>query len=245
MADNLYELDIIRHCGTHHAELNAAGYDIVAPSDFADIGRMVDETGRRKQTPMMALNRNDFTRRDAFWLFLLHNGKPVAGTAARYTDLSGEPFQAYMRRTSREQYRRDKDPIVSIAEPVLQNVSGRLIYLGELELHPQHRGKVKLLYRFVRVLMGMAALKWPDFNMIYAFVPKEHVKLTDGYGFTWKVPRAITWTDPVPKGRLNDHWLVGTSRSDFLHAWSGKYACLLYTSPSPRDRTRSRMPSSA
>ena len=24
-----------------------------------------------------------------------------------------------------------------------------------------------------------------------------------------------------------------------------KYACLLYTSPSPRDRTRSRMPSSA
>ena len=25
----------------------------------------------------------------------------------------------------------------------------------------------------------------------------------------------------------------------------GKYACLLYTSPSPRDRTRSRMPSSA
>ena len=25
----------------------------------------------------------------------------------------------------------------------------------------------------------------------------------------------------------------------------GDYACLLYTSPSPRDRTRSRMPSSA
>ena len=28
-------------------------------------------------------------------------------------------------------------------------------------------------------------------------------------------------------------------------AWGGSYACLLYTSPSPRDRTRSRMPSSA
>ena len=27
--------------------------------------------------------------------------------------------------------------------------------------------------------------------------------------------------------------------------WGGTYACLLYTSPSPRDRTRSRMPSSA
>ena len=28
-------------------------------------------------------------------------------------------------------------------------------------------------------------------------------------------------------------------------AWSKLYGCLLYTSPSPRDRTRSRMPSSA
>ena len=28
-------------------------------------------------------------------------------------------------------------------------------------------------------------------------------------------------------------------------AWGLPYICLLYTSPSPRDRTRSRMPSSA
>ena len=31
----------------------------------------------------------------------------------------------------------------------------------------------------------------------------------------------------------------------FLQALILKYSCLLYTSPSPRDRTRSRMPSSA
>ena len=30
-----------------------------------------------------------------------------------------------------------------------------------------------------------------------------------------------------------------------LALWSLAYTCLLYTSPSPRDRTRSRMPSSA
>ena len=40
----------------------------------------------------------------------------------------------------------------------------------------------------------------------------------------------------------------GLPLDGFLHAacphyW--KYSCLLYTSPSPRDRTRSRMPSSA
>ena len=41
-------------------------------------------------------------------------------------------------------------------------------------------------------------------------------------------------------------WMVNEINSgnyDFLHGASG--TCLLYTSPSPRDRTRSRMPSSA
>ena len=32
---------------------------------------------------------------------------------------------------------------------------------------------------------------------------------------------------------------------EFLHYYADEHACLLYTSPSPRDRTRSRMPSSA
>ena len=32
---------------------------------------------------------------------------------------------------------------------------------------------------------------------------------------------------------------------DDLEGIAGQYGCLLYTSPSPRDRTRSRMPSSA
>jgi len=34
-------------------------------------------------------------------------------------------------------------------------------------------------------------------------------------------------------------------KKDKSHPWSGASNCLLYTSPSPRDRTRSRMPSSA
>ena len=39
------------------------------------------------------------------------------------------------------------------------------------------------------------------------------------------------------KGKIQDGKKEGT--------WVRYYSCLLYTSPSPRDRTRSRMPSSA
>ena len=38
---------------------------------------------------------------------------------------------------------------------------------------------------------------------------------------------------------------VAARMQNYLDAESGNYNCLLYTSPSPRDRTRSRMPSSA
>ena len=37
------------------------------------------------------------------------------------------------------------------------------------------------------------------------------------------------------------HWLMSLHEGE----WLGDNGCLLYTSPSPRDRTRSRMPSSA
>ena len=43
------------------------------------------------------------------------------------------------------------------------------------------------------------------------------------------------------KYKIKDHQLG----SLFIKVWNLSLGCLLYTSPSPRDRTRSRMPSSA
>ena len=47
---------------------------------------------------------------------------------------------------------------------------------------------------------------------------------------------AITWN---PAG------LPGLRRTEFTSTYANLYNCLLYTSPSPRDATLSRMPSSA
>ena len=52
--------------------------------------------------------------------------------------------------------------------------------------------------------------------------------------------------NPTELSEYQECWL-NTHRADETHGVLGSlfYICLLYTSPSPRDRTRSRMPSSA
>ena len=65
----------------------------------------------------------------------------------------------------------------------------------------------------------------------------------------WTIKRCLEWTKEYLAERGEEHprlsaeWLLcaatGLARIDLY------MRCLLYTSPSPRDRTRSRMPSSA
>ena len=56
----------------------------------------------------------------------------------------------------------------------------------------------------------------------------------------------ITINRPQAKNAVNKDVAVGIAAAlDALDADDNTHVCLLYTSPSPRDRTRSRMPSSA
>ena len=59
--------------------------------------------------------------------------------------------------------------------------------------------------------------------------------------------RAYKITSIRPQGQMALLQLEGVNDMDAARALRGQvfYFCLLYTSPSPRDRTRSRMPSSA
>ena len=58
---------------------------------------------------------------------------------------------------------------------------------------------------------------------------------------------AYEGTDEGQEGRLQARVVVNEDEVELIRdrGDSYTYTCLLYTSPSPRDRTRSRMPSSA
>ena len=63
-------------------------------------------------------------------------------------------------------------------------------------------------------------------------------------------PKTISeFYNPMPEDNDNHHvvmgWLLGESHDPVELLESYLVSCLLYTSPSPRDRQKSRMPSSA
>ena len=60
------------------------------------------------------------------------------------------------------------------------------------------------------------------------------------YRFAWPVAMLMLlgWAGLLALGKPAPIWLEGLAAANL-------YLCLLYTSPSPRDRTSSRMPSSA
>ena len=140
-----------------------------------------------------------------------------AGVAAKYDRLGDEGFGSYLRRTSREQYGRDSDPIAQIARPVEDLLQGNIVYIGELEFRNDHRGKLALLEAFMRVHQALCAIKWNQTDWLYAFVPETHQRFSWIYGFMLAVPDGILWNEPEPEGRLNSHVLLATEGRFFKH----------------------------
>ena len=79
-------------------------------------------------------------------------------------------------------------------------------------------------------------IKFPTVTPIDAGIMKFLEKKLKTLGFKTKI---LEFKEKNSKPVKNLYARLGNKGPNFC------YACLLYTSPSPRDRTRSRMPSSA
>lgn len=207
----------LEKAATHYQSLTAAGYSVDPVNRFEDVEELCAKIGKTSQTPMFSISRLDFTREEAFWLYLHKDGEPIGCAAAKVIRLQDEAFESYLRRTSRKQYERDDDPIKSVAQPVVERIGGTLIYLGELHIKENNRGDMRALKDFVWILKFLAADKWREFDWMYAFIADEHRKISKLYNFNYEVESAIHWSDPEPPGRLSTHWFMANSRIDWEH----------------------------
>ena len=115
-------------------------------------------------------------------------------------------------------------------------VAAVLFILSLGGLSGQESAKRAVWYGIVGMALAVAAtLYGPGFGLWWLSV----VLIAGGGAIGWIVAQRVQMTE-MPQLVAAMHSLVGLAA-----VFIGYNACLLYTSPSPRDRTRSRMPSSA
>ena len=115
-----------------------------------------------------------------------------------------------------------------------------------------------LILTFVLFFRGIDSLVDDQCELLLRTLPatffEEYASCDKYHGFTemwngtgWQVSQDVTFVEKVSKepftGDLGET-VVCTRKSLTAYAWEVN-PCLLYTSPSPRDRSLSRMPSSA
>ena len=123
-----------------------------------------------------------------------------------------------------------------------------MIYLAEKtgKLLPSDQTKKSEVLQWLMFQMGGVGPMMGQANVFYRYFPEKLQSVIDRYQNESK--RLFTVIDKHLQS--NQYLAQDFSIADIanwswirIHKWSG--VCLLYTSPSPRDRTRSRMPSSA
>ena len=93
-------------------------------------------------------------------------------------------------------------------------------------------------------------IKWDFFGTLtFRVVPPDHVQLRCVFEFLRRTLKLFHSSQDI---KWSTHWILrketgrkGRQHWHFLISLDKTYSCLLYTSPSPRDLSTSRMPSSA
>ncbi|WP_137702608.1 hypothetical protein [Marimonas lutisalis] len=214
----MIQKDLIVQSSAILKRLSEAGYDFEVEDDFDAVIEWNRKSNRvRPQHPMISPMRNDYTRGTAFWTFLLKDGERLGALGARFIDLRGEPLDRYIRRTAKAQFGNGEDVIESIAPVMSELIGGRIVVFGDLFIRENARGNARVLAAYSRLSMILAGMEWPDFDWMFAYIAREHLRLSDLYGFTYRLPRVIIWRKPYPEGRDDSHMLVAIPACDFRH----------------------------
>ena len=108
--------------------------------------------------------------------------------------------------------------------------------------------KILLLLQLIVSLNSCGPLAYKKTDGSVPWDPDERVKknIKEGKSFQLIGNKGIgSRTTTYEFASSNELWRATLDTIDFMPLTTANYSCLLYTSPSPRDRQKSRMPSSA
>jgi hypothetical protein len=213
------DFEVARLFALCEAELNSASLSIEPTVDFASGEQRMRSLRKSSFTPMLSSQFHDFSRDDAFWLFLRRGSEDIAGVAARRDYLNSESLSSYWHRSYTRMYSPEgRRMSVGHAHPAVNEIRGNVAYLGEFYFHPDERGSRNLMRILSHMLFAYCFIRWkPDWQ--YGFIRKKDVErgYASVYGFTLQIPGAQEWIEKAP-GRDTGEYLVAIRQEDLFHA---------------------------
>ncbi|WP_299146003.1 hypothetical protein [uncultured Tateyamaria sp.] len=184
--------------------LRAKGYELEQVAHGSDADVRAARVRSKDRSKPFALDKSDFSKAEAFWLFLKKDGQDVAFAAARVNEFEWGELAGYLDVSYRRLYPDCPFFIPKAPQTLLRLMHGRVVYLGELFFSPSHRGDAPNLRLFVHALFCLCVIKLRA-DWMFAFVPKKHDRF--GYGRLYGFPRlddaGFQWVK-VPPGRRQE-----------------------------------------
>ncbi|MCB4456847.1 hypothetical protein [Leisingera sp. McT4-56] len=208
--------NILTHMQAIADRFSAEGLSLYVCSSPAELPALLEEIGKKRVHPMSEVSDEELRSGRAFWLFLKRDGKCITCISAKNIDLGSQDFGNYFRSLAASRYGGRDGVVASVSQPLVDELRGRLIYFGGIEVAPDERGGIRRLGDFAQYVKLLAALRW-EFDWMYTIIAYKHRRLADDYGFNGKYRNAISWADPVPEGLANDQMILGLNAVHFSH----------------------------
>lgn len=224
-------LDFIKVGGECVSALAQKGCEVEMICDFEEAESLIQDMGKESQTAKLSSGFNDFTEESGFWLFMREEGRFVTAVATRFDNIGRENMGAYMIRTMRRHYPHESgETLLEFTQALPPGFHGRMAYIGELFVHPEHRGSRQKLRYFMMLLQCCIATKWP-IDWVYAMMRDRDVKrgFATTYGFSVQLPGVARWAQPAPEGRGDSEWLVAVPvhhMDHMMHHYAGSLESL-------------------
>lgn len=198
--------------------LSEQGFDLDQCHNLVEAKERMRVLGKLQLTPTLSPDLNDFTYTKAFWVFLRREDTDIAGVGVRFEDVGNEHIGRYFERSLSRQYADNRQAVEFVADDLVDDVRGRVVYMGDLFVAPSQRNlSVLRLNNFIRAMQLMVAIEW-RFDWLVAFLSRRDVArgAAERYGFSRVVPVPQRWLVNV-EGRSNAECFVCTSHAEFLH----------------------------
>lgn len=208
---DLERVEFMGHC---KRILRDQGFEIRQVSDPSLVESIAAEIKKPYLTKVLDPLQGDYTQNNCFWFILYRSDdssrRAVGMLGARVDVLEKDEFIKFIKHQAKRLYGKGGNEALEdhVFPPPFYEIVGKAVYIGDLFIDPEFRGRTNINLRALLLLvMGLANYKW-GFDWLYAFVRSSDAEhgYFQRYCFAQTYPGALSWVTPPAERTDSDYF---------------------------------------